>query len=409
MWPRERGFVLRSRSDPAWALAELAKLASTEHSEPSREDSPSTGNRERSRRRRTPHVGSTVIAPSETVSAFESHARALLPFWKTATSEISSSAFYAKLVRLARHLREPGDVARWLAPVRLERLTSATIRRDVAGLLDAHDLAWGLALLQEWTHARRGGRPPWSPLLEEICAELARGGSTSRAIASALAEEELSEALKRVSTPAKQSTWLELMRDSDLNDHIADALAAVSTMSESHVDDAFAKLAAAEMPTWVVVGATRACLMRSEALRDRVRGSVLHQEAVTRLRAIAEAPPRREDDWSLPYDGACRCRDCATLESFLVSPERDLDWPLNKERRRHIHGVLEDGALPVRHTTLRRGSPLTLQLRKEPVLFTREREHRDRAAALLAELRGPARAGRAAPSGGKRRAPRAVR
>lgn len=407
MWPRERGFALRGRSDPAWALAELAELASPA-SKPSRRSALRTGGAdERSQRRQpagiTPSDIARAEAPaSESASVFESRVRALLPFWKRAAADVSLSAFYALLVSLARHLRDPSDVARWLAPVRLERLTSATIRRDVAKVLDAHDLEWGLALMREWTHPRRGDRPPWSPRLEEICADLARGGPTSRAIAGSLAAEELSEALRRMSILAKGRTkWLELARDTDVHDHVADALAAMtsaawstattSTTARSVLDEAFSKLATAEMPTWVVVGATRACLARSEVLRDRVRGSVLHEEAVARLRAIAEAPPRGEDDWSLPYDGACRCRDCVTLESFLASAEGSLDWPLNKERRSHIHGVLDGGELPVRHTTLRRGSPFILQLRKDPTLFAREREHRDEAAALLAELRGPAR------------------
>ncbi|MCU0676872.1 MAG: 2OG-Fe(II) oxygenase [Myxococcota bacterium] len=452
MWPRERGFVLRGRSDPAWALAELEELASSADAEssrrgfgggsaglgpvegvlpktPEKRGSPTTRTAPKSPRR--PRVGIAAEVPSEAsseassgaASAFESRVRALLPFWKSAASEVSSSGFYALVVSLARHLRDPSDVARWLAPVRLERLTSATIRRDVARVLDTHDLEWGLALMREWTHPRRGDRPPWSPNLEEICVDLAGEGPTSRAIASSLAADELSEALRRVVILAEGPTkWLELARDTDVHDHVADALAAMtsaagstaagstvagSTAALSVLDEAFSKLATAQMPTWVVVGATRACLARSEVLRDRVRGSVLHEEAVARLQAIAAAPARREDDWSLPYDRACRCRDCGTLASFLSSAERELDWPLNKERRHHIHGVLDGGELPVRHTTLRRGSPFILQLRKDPTLFACEREHRDRAAAVLTELAMAPE--RATPEKGKRRTPRRAR
>jgi hypothetical protein len=452
MWPRERGFVLRGRSDPAWALAELEELASAADAESSprgfgggsaglgpvegvlpktleKRRSPTTRTAPKSPRR--PRVGIASEVPSEAwseassgaASAFESRVRALLPFWKSAASEVSSSGFYALVVSLARHLRDPSDVARWLAPVRLERLTSATIRRDVAKVLDAYDLEWGIALMREWTNPRRGDRPPWSPKLEEICVDLAGEGPTSRAIASSLAADELSEALRRVVILAEGPTkWLELARDTNVHDHVADALAAMmsaagstatestaagSTAALSVLDEAFSKLATAQMPTWVVVGATRACLARSEVLRDRVRGSVLHEEAVARLQAIATAPARREDDWSLPYDRACRCRDCATLASFLSSAERELDWPLNKERRSHIHGVLDAGELPVRHTTLRRGSPFILQLRKDPTLFAREREHRDRAAAVLAELATAPE--RATPENGKRRTPRRAR
>jgi len=431
MWPRERGFALRGRDNPAWALAELATLVTTDSKPSSRRSSRTGGASKRSRRAgMASEVPSTETA-SGTASAFESRARTLLPFWKSAASEVSADGFYARLVRLARHLRDPSDVARWLAPLRLERLTSTSIRHDFRTVLDAHDLEWGLTLMREWTRPRRGSRPPWSPKLDELCAELMRGGPTSTAIASWLAADELSDALGRVSNLAQgKSKWMELVRDSDVHEHVADALAAMTSTvgstaaastapastsaasttarARSVLNEAFSKLASAQMPTWIVVGATRACLARSAALRDRIRGSVLHEEAVARLQAIAEAPPRREDDWSLPYEGACRCRDCATLASFLSLAERDLDWPLNKERRSHIHGVLDGGELPVRHTTLRRGSPFILQLRKDPTLFTREREHRDRAAALLAELRAATAPERATPKG-KRRTPRRAR
>lgn len=51
---------------------------------------------------------------------------------------------------------------------------------------------------------------------------------------------------------------------------------------------------------------------------------------------------------------------------------RELEWRLAKERRRHVHTIIDSHGLPVRHETLRSGSPYTLVLSKTQALFERE-------------------------------------
>jgi hypothetical protein len=60
----------------------------------------------------------------------------------------------------------------------------------------------------------------------------------------------------------------------------------------------------------------------------------------------------------------------------LGSSKIELKWPLAKERRRHIHGMIDSMGLPVTHVTLRRGRPHTLVLTKTKDLFRREAELR---------------------------------
>jgi hypothetical protein len=80
---------------------------------------------------------------------------------------------------------------------------------------------------------------------------------------------------------------------------------------------------------------------------------------------------------ALPID--CRCGLCARLREFLAdSRQRRLEWPLAKDRRRHVHQVLDAHEMPVRHRTRRSGSPFTLVLEKMDALFVRAAAERRR-------------------------------
>jgi hypothetical protein len=81
------------------------------------------------------------------------------------------------------------------------------------------------------------------------------------------------------------------------------------------------------------------------------------------------------------------------------------EWPLAKDRRRHVHGQIDSYGLPVSHVTQRRGSPHTLVLEKQRALFEREDAERAKWKALVAWLKkrrpafvGAARASAAAPA-----------
>jgi hypothetical protein len=95
------------------------------------------------------------------------------------------------------------------------------------------------------------------------------------------------------------------------------------------------------------------------------------------LKARLEMPPRNEDDWFIALPRGCSCEICNTLGAFLSDPEkRRLEWPLAKERRRHVHERLDTHELPVRHETRRSGRPFSLILTKTSDLFQREAAER---------------------------------
>jgi hypothetical protein len=113
----------------------------------------------------------------------------------------------------------------------------------------------------------------------------------------------------------------------------------------------------------------------------------LHEHATRSLRDALAQPPRAKDDWSLASPLDCDCPLCKRLAAFLCDRNaRELPWPLAKDGRRHLHGMIERFDLPVAHDTIRKGSPHTLVLEKQAVLFSREAAQRKREASLLAAL-----------------------
>jgi hypothetical protein len=77
------------------------------------------------------------------------------------------------------------------------------------------------------------------------------------------------------------------------------------------------------------------------------------------------------------------------LQSFLADRSAtELDWPLRADRRQHVHQRIDAAELPVTHRTIRKGSPYTLRLAKQPDLRERDAALRRQATADLVWLRG---------------------
>ncbi|MDE0405096.1 MAG: 2OG-Fe(II) oxygenase [Nitrospira sp.] len=85
--------------------------------------------------------------------------------------------------------------------------------------------------------------------------------------------------------------------------------------------------------------------------------------------AQAPQPPtdyRRADALS------CHCADCQVLSRFLGNPvERECRMPLNKERRMHLHRIIDGNRCDLTHVTERRDRPYTLVCRKTTASYER--------------------------------------
>jgi predicted 2-oxoglutarate/Fe(II)-dependent dioxygenase YbiX len=355
MWPRTNGFALRAQASPQWAVGELLAL------------------------------------PRASTAELESRVSSLLPRWKHTAGSVEGVQFFGNLVKLSARIDDPALAREWLAPVGLNRLTSKPMRRGLAALVGKHGLPWAKELLAEWAKHQHWGTPAWAPLLADLCADLQASESKAcEALAGWLLEREVKTALDRCVTAFKQPLpWLDLESLSNEAMHLAHVLAAGGAISAHQViTDAFGSLFGGKQspPLSFLVQLLEACLARSPALKARVVGSVLHRECAERLGAILRAPARAEGDWTITYPLGCACADCKELSQFLRSSRADCDWPLNKDRRQHIHQTIDSAQLPVMHTTLRRGSPHVLQLRKDRSLFSRERAYRARVKEIFGAL-----------------------
>ncbi len=105
------------------------------------------------------------------------------------------------------------------------------------------------------------------------------------------------------------------------------------------------------------------------------------------LKRLLDHTPRQRGNWSIMQTWSCDCADCQVLREFLQS--RLLDhkiWPLGKERRQHIHRIIESLGVPVNHQTEHSGSPHKLHLNKTKQLFLDDKAQRRDLKKAMAEL-----------------------
>lgn len=85
--------------------------------------------------------------------------------------------------------------------------------------------------------------------------------------------------------------------------------------------------------------------------------SAVHAE----LESRASHPPREPVDWRREPATGCDCADCRELSRFLKAPNtQTLRLPLARNRRQHLHQVIDGKRLDTTHVTERRGRPNTL-------------------------------------------------
>ncbi len=113
----------------------------------------------------------------------------------------------------------------------------------------------------------------------------------------------------------------------------------------------------------------------------------LLQHCLTELRAATAQPPEPPKDWKREAKLGCKCEDCAALGRFLRgSAERVGRFPLNKQRRQHLHRQIDQHRCDCTHVTERKGSPQTLVCTKTQHSYERSRKQYEVDQVVLAEL-----------------------
>jgi hypothetical protein len=116
------------------------------------------------------------------------------------------------------------------------------------------------------------------------------------------------------------------------------------------------------------------------------------------LLRCSEIPPEQPSDWRLNVKLSCSCPDCRELQSFARDPaERVHRFRVKKERRRHLHNMIDRDRLDMTHVTERVGSPQTLVCTKDRRTFDRRMEqYQDQIAAMRTLVRLAPKTGAAA-------------
>lgn len=346
LWPRSRAFAVQAEADPSFALDEVAARARTGDMAEAREA-----------------------------------AAALTPFWDGVAARVETKGFLAKALRTARLLEEPAVAAMLLRPFRLEMLSSGHAK-GLSALLDSYGERWAEELVAAWAAKRHfydpdpNGRETWVSSLPRLCRAFREAGDSGTRAARLLLRESwrwVRQSVDRsleVPSPSRREQSL-----AHLGPPLGAILEGASLVGETDLpDDAIGVLGRQDE----LLGCAIATLRATSAARWSAAGlDTVATHSVAALYARLARPSRADDDWSIELPDGCRCELCDHLRAFLQDPTQTrLEWPLAKERRRHVHGRIDTAELPVTHQTRRAGRPYALVLTKTGALFEREAQQR---------------------------------
>jgi hypothetical protein len=351
LWPRERTFVIRAKASPRWAVGEITKTLRAGHADEGR-----------------------------------GMARRLVPFWMQVAHREEGRGFLEQTLRVADGLDNPELAASLLQPFWLERLTPNAAPRLIA-LRERYGLDWCQAILGRWASddRRDGGerRTAWLASLPRLCRPLCSGGSVPGLdLARWLATEQWIWVVRQL-TGLRKDSPPKLLLDAvnDLGRAILGLLESSLISNNPDLPREMLRFLISQETDYPVLGLVH--LLRT-AYETYPREGLAHlglglirNHCVESLTKRLQMPLRASDNWSIDVPRRCTCKRCAALARFLVAPTQvRFEWPLPKEQRAHIHGILDAHDLPVSHTTRRTGRPYTLVLMKTDALFEREATER---------------------------------
>jgi len=362
VWPADRAFANRAETSPAWALDELAAMAS-----------------------------------AGDVSGAQAAAATLAPFWdgavraRTGDERGGAAGLFGKALRAAGDVADAETAAMLLHPFHVEHLTAARVR-SFGKIAGQYGQQWTATLLHTWFGGDRPAwgygagqdRPQWvTDQLPGLCARLHATGSAGGVAAQRLLdlawEWTGSEIGTVLASPSPSYRGKQL---TDLGKPLAAVLTAAAAIEAASTRDTACGYVRTQGDA--VTALEMSALRAAKLARDGTGGDAgfgdLAADCAARLRVRLARPPRAAGDWSIELPaGGCTCELCDTLRAFLSDKSRrTFEWPLAKQRRQHVHSRIDTAELPVSHLTRRQGRPYTLVLSKTDALFARDQEARIR-------------------------------
>ncbi len=363
VWPREQAFANRAETSPAWALDELAAMASAG-------DVPGT----------------------------RAAAATLAPFWdrvlrgRAPEDRGRVSGIFGKALRAAEAVADAESAAMLLRPFRIENLTDAYVN-PFGKIAAGYGQQWTAELLRTWfggdqpARVYGGGqdRPQWvADSLPGLCAGLHATGSVGAVAAQRLLDLAWEWIGKDIGTGSASSPSYRDKRLGDLGRPLASMLLAAAAIGAAGARDTVCRYIRGQEDAVTALEMSALRAAAEPPPRDGARGDAgfgdLAADCAARLRARLARPQRVSGDWSIELpSGGCTCHLCGTLGEFLGDKSRrTFEWPLAQQGRQHVHSRIDAAELPVTHVTRRQGRPYTLVLDKTDALFAREQQGRAR-------------------------------
>jgi len=352
LWPRERTFVIRAKASPRWGIGEVAKNL----------------------RARNPAAAIAM-------------ARRLVPFWANTARRAEKPSLLDATLKVAAMLDDPIVAAALLQPFALGELKPKAALR-LAELLDSYGFDWCRTLLQTWA-SEENHEPPQTRIawmdstLPILCRSLCAGDSSAaRELAGWILSEQWAWLIERSrwighDVPAKDLTremvglYMPILR-------VIESSRATQQPDLSARVIAFLTTDAAELPVQVPINLLRKAKADYAPTTRKTWGlRPVHAHCLQVVTARLDEPARAITDWAIRTPMRCTCGLCETLTQFLRASDKvRYEWKLAKDRRAHIHRIIDTLDLPITHTTRRTGSPFTLVLEKTAALFERDAAER---------------------------------
>jgi hypothetical protein len=359
VWPTRLDFAVRAEASPSWALDVL--------------------------------VGRLRGGDLATARA---DAATVATFWGQSVTGVVTTSLFAKAMRTARLLGEPATAAMLLKPFRLEHLAPSHAKA-LSALAADYGEEWTSGLIASWTTRRSPyavDPKAGAASLQRLCVGLAACGDPGTSVALVLLHDRwgwLRTAIEdavRLSSPSRRAASL-----AELGRPVAALVEGAALLGAADL--------VGEVTTFLCQdGELCGCAIEVLRALPPAQWPVTSLDVVAvHCRGLLEKrlarPLRSPDDWSVSVPRGCSCQDCGALGGFLNDPARRVfEWPLAKDRRRHIHSRIDSAELPISHQTRRKGSPYTLVLTKTAALFEAEERARKRDQADLALVSGRAAA-----------------
>ena len=356
VWPTRLDFAVRAEASPSWALDAL--------------------------------VGRLRGGDLATARA---DAAMVAPFWGQSVARVVTTSLFTKAMRTARLLGEPATAAMLLKPFRLEQLVPSHAKA-LSALAADYGEEWTRGLIASWSTRRSpfaADPMAGAASLQRLCVGLAACGDPGTSVALILLRDRwgwlrtgIEDAL-RLSSPSRRAASL-----AELGRPVAALVEGAALLQAAELVGQVAQflcqddgeLCGCAIEVLRAVPPSQWCVTSLDVVAVHCRGWL--EKRVAR-------PLRSPDDWSVTLPRGCSCQDCGALSGFLADPARRVfEWPLAKDRRRHVHSRIDSAELPVSHQTRRKGSPYTLVLTKTAALFEQEERARERHQADLAWVSG---------------------